>query len=151
MAHIHSIYDTDPHFKIDGKTRKVTNLSDVKAVIFQYDHNSERFTFELPKLIDGHDMTLCDTVEIHWVNTDASSGKSNTGIYNVTDTQVSPADDNVLICSWLISNEITQLVGSLSFIVRFICTGDDGTIEYAWSTAVHSGVTVAYSIDNTER
>ena len=151
MAHVHSVYDTDPHFKIDGKTRKVTNQSEVKTTIFQYDHNSERFTFEMPRFIDSHDMTLCDTVEIHWINAVSATKEQHTGIYNVNDFQVSPADEDVVICSWLISNDITQHVGRLSFIVRFMCTDEDGEPVYVWSTAVHSGVTIAYSIDNTER
>lgn len=151
MAHIHSVYDTDPHFKIDGKTRKVINQSEVKTVLFQYDHNSERFTFELPRFIDGHDMTLCDTVQIHWINTSSDTRVEYTGIYDVTDYQTSPADENVVICSWLISNDVTQHVGRLSFIVRFICSDEEGNPVYVWSTAVHSGVTIVYSIDNTER
>lgn len=57
MAHKHPIYDTDPHFKIDGDTRVIINASDVKVALMQGDHNSERFTFEIPRYVDGHDMS----------------------------------------------------------------------------------------------
>ena len=48
MAHIHSVYDNDTHFKIDPATRQISNESG-KVVLMQNDHNSERFTFEIPR------------------------------------------------------------------------------------------------------
>lgn len=51
--HEHSIYDTDPHFVIDAVTRAITTQSK-KLKLMQYDHNSERLTFEMPRHIDGH-------------------------------------------------------------------------------------------------
>lgn len=147
MSHRHSLYDTDPHFVIDGKTRAVTNVSETKTTIFQYDHNSERFTFELPRKIDGHDMTLCDIVQVHYINIGSSNARYS-GVYNVTDVGLSPDDSDVMICSWLISSNATQLVGTLNFILRFICSDVDGKPAYIWSTAIHSGVSVASSLSN---
>lgn len=48
MAHKHSMYDPDTHFKIDPVTRAIVNISD-KNVLMQRDHNSEIFTFELER------------------------------------------------------------------------------------------------------
>lgn len=67
MPHSHSIYDTDKHFLIDPSTRSITALSD-KLTLIQYDHNCERYTFEIPRIIEGHDMSDCDSVEIHFDN-----------------------------------------------------------------------------------
>ena len=72
MAHIHSIYDCDTHFVIDPVTREIKNESE-KTVIVQNDHNSERFSFELPKTIEGHDMSLCNVVQVHYLNTDKNN------------------------------------------------------------------------------
>lgn len=47
MAHKQSIYDTDPRFVIDLITRAITTES-AKVKLMQYDHNSERLTFEIP-------------------------------------------------------------------------------------------------------
>lgn len=148
MDHRHSIYDTDPHFKIDPVTRAVKNTSEVKTVIFQHDHNSERFTFELPKMIDGHDMSTCDRVEVHYINVASSGGYKNADIYVVDDLSESPDDPNVIICSWLVSRNATQYAGSLNFILRFVCSGEDGSDVYVWSTAIHTGVTVSNSLNN---
>ena len=150
MAHLHSVYDTDPHFQIDDVTRLVKNASSTKTVLIQHDHNSERFTFEIPRMIDGHDMSTCDVVQIHYINIDSSDRtKQYSGIYEVEDLQISPNGDDVVICSWLISANATQYVGNLSFVVRFACT-TDGEIDYAWNTAIHSNVYVSKGICNSE-
>ena len=148
MAHIHSVYDTDAHFQIDGVTRAVKNASATKTMVVQHDHNSERFTFEVPRLIDGHDMSTCNVVQVHYINTDSTDRtKFSTGVYEVDDLQISPGNEDVVICSWLISSNATKHVGNLSFVIRFVCS-TDGEIDYAWNTAVHSNVYVSKGIFN---
>lgn len=146
MAHAHSLYDTDPHFRIDPATRNIINMSG-KVVLVQHDHNSERFTFEIPRHVDGHDMSLCNKAEIHYIN--GNSISKNHGLYLVDDLQLDPNDDGYVICSWLISHNATKLIGTLNFMIRFEClTGE--IIDYAWSTGVYSGVTVSPGIYNSE-
>lgn len=146
MAHAHSLYDTDLHFKIDPTTRSISNMSG-KVLIVQHDHNSERFTFEIPRYVDGHDMSLCNKVEIHYIN--GNSDRKTQGLYPVGDLQIDKNDSNYVICSWLISNNATKYVGPLSFLVRFACLTDD-VIDYAWSTSVYTGITVSPGIYNTD-
>lgn len=150
MAHKHPIYDTDPHFKIDGDTRVIINASDVKVALMQGDHNSERFTFEIPRYVDGHDMSLCNICQIHYLNVASSTRATNAGIYEVEDLQFDPKDEqNRVVLSWLISSNVTMYVGSLSFVIRFGCS-TDGVVDYIWNTAVHSGITISSSICNSE-
>lgn len=144
MAHLHSIYDGDMHFKIDAVTRAIKNISTTKTTVIQYDHNSERFTFELPRYIEGHDMSDCNSVEVHYVNGE------NSGIYLVDDLQVSPDNEEVVICSWLLSHNVTQIVGSLQFLLRFACLSDDGVVEYVWNTSIFSGISVLKGICNSD-
>ena len=68
MAHKHSVYDSDTHFSINPMTRVLKNESSSKKSVVQYDHNSERFTFEIPRYIEEHDMLLCNVVHIHYIN-----------------------------------------------------------------------------------
>lgn len=151
MAHKHSVYDTDTHFRIDGVTRAVKNASTTKTMVVQHDHNSERFTFEVPRMVDGHDMSICNLVQVHYINTE-SINKNNfaVGVYEVDDLQASPNDDAVVICSWLISGNATKFVGNLSFVVRFACIAEDGTVDYAWNTAKHSNVFISEGIYNSD-
>lgn len=148
MAVRHKVSDTDKHFIIDPVTRTIKNQSG-KLVLIQYDHNSERFTFECPRLVDGHDMSLCNKVEIHYINTGTGNYKSS-GVYETDDLKI-PTDngDNVTF-SWLVSQNATQHVGKLNFVIRFACVGEDAVIEYAWNTGIYSDIAISKSIYNGE-
>lgn len=149
MSHLHSIYDTDSHFPINAKTREITNQSTAKTALMQGDHNSERFTFEMPRYIEGHDMSLCDRVEIHYINIGGNKIDKSADVYLVGDVQISPEDENVVIFSWLISGNATKYAGILSFLVSFKClTGD--SIDYAWHTGIYSGITIGEGMNNGE-
>ena len=150
MAMKHSVYDTDTHFIINPVTRALTNEGSAKAMVIQHDHNSERVTFQLPRVVEGHDLSLCNVVQIHYNNIDAQTRQQNKGVYEVTDLQISPHNDNVIILSWLISHNVTKYAGSLSFLIRFSCVDDQENIEYAWNTAVCSDISISNGIYNGE-
>lgn len=139
MAHTHSIIDTDNRFYIDPITRAVKNNSG-KVTLAQNDHNSERFTFEIPRYVDGHDMSLCDKVEVHFVNQSNGAEKSE-DVYTADDVQVSPASNDAVIFSWLISELATKYAGTVQFLVRFVCL-DGEKITYLWNTAIFKGISV---------
>ena len=149
MAHLHSLLDNDPYFTIDPESRSITPLSEEEQlVLVQGDHNSEQITFEIPRYIEGHDMTLCNLVQVHYINLASDSrNKRSTGIYEIADLQVSADDENIAVCSWLISQNATMYVGSLNFVLRFVCTSGS-KIDYSWSTSVYSSIPVVESIDN---
>lgn len=147
MAHIHSVYDTDLHFIIDPITRKITSQSG-KVMLMQNDHNSERFTFQLPRYIEEHDMTACNAVEVHYINIDSVTKQQNLDVYPVEDFQTSPESEEVVIGSWLVSQNATKFAGSLSFILRFACLSDEQEIEYQWFTDVCSIVSITKGLYN---
>lgn len=146
MGHVHNVYDSDTRFTINPTTRAIKNESSRKTVLIQHDHNSERFTFELPRMIEGHDMSLCDKVEVHYLNIDSATKEHKSGKYEVTDLQIAPDNEEKVICSWLISNNATSLCGSLNFLVRFCCT-ENTFIRYAWNTAICKDISVGNGID----
>lgn len=150
MAHRHSVYDTNLHFMIDPVTRVISNQVTSKATLIQGDHNSERLTFELPRLVDGHDMTLCDIIEVHFLNVSAEDKtQTSEDVYKVDDLGVCPEDADVAIFSWLISGNATKYEGLLSFCIRFVClTGE--VIDYAWHTGIYNNVTVGEGFNFSE-
>lgn len=149
MAHKHSVYDTDLHFIIDPITRKISSESG-KVTLVQNDHNSERFTFEVPRYVERHDMSLCNQVQVHYINTDSANKKNQSiDIYPVDDLEVSE-DGEAVVCTWLVSQNATKYAGTLSFIVRYACVADDGTIEYQWFTEICTTISIAKSIYNTD-
>lgn len=149
MAHIHNVYDTDTRFEVDPVTRMVKNHSSKKTTLMQHDHNSERFTFALPRRIEGHDMSLCNEAEVHYLNISADKKTQRKGRYTMTDLQISPDDPEKVVCSWLISENATQLVGALTFRLRFKCVEND-VITYAWHTAIHKDVSISDGINADE-
>ena len=149
MPHSHPIYDSDKHFVIDPITRNITNNSS-KLIIMQYDHNSERFTFEIPRVIEGHDMSLSDAVRVHFINIGSIKTNTNSGVYEVDDVEVSSDNPDIITFSWLISGAATKYNGSLHFAIRFYCLSDESEIEYSWGTNIYSEIKVSNSLDNSE-
>ena len=118
----------------------------------QNDHNSERFTFEIPRYIEGHDMSLCNVVEVHYINVDsADKNIESLGVYPVTDTQVSQESDDTVIGSWLVSINATTYAGSLNFIFRFACVDENTSeITYQWFSDIFTGIKISKGIYNTD-
>ena len=157
MSHEHKLRDTDPYFRIDPDTRLITDLSDNGTTIVQGDHNSERFTFELPRFIDGHDMSMCNVVEIHYIN--IGSNERHSDVYEVLEEdretiRIANSSDEALLCSWLLSNNATALSGTLNFALRFKCTstGEDGeaVVDYSWGTGIYTKIVINPGIDNSD-
>ena len=149
MEHKHSVYDTDTHFVIVKDTREIRMESKPAPVIVQHDHNSERFSFVLDRWIDGHDMTLCNEVQVHYLNIDSATKETAKGVYSVDDIRVLD-DENTVVCSWLISENATQYAGKLNFMIRFACIAADGTVLYRWNTGIYTDLSVASGYDNGE-
>ena len=142
MAHLHSVLDADANFSVDPVKRVIKSKSTKKVNVMQYDHNSERITFELEqRYVEGHDMSTCNLVEVHYNN------GGNRGLYVVDDLTVRTEDDKV-VCSWLISRNATQKAAPLEFRLTFKCVSEGGT-DYAWSTAVNKSISVCAGINNT--
>lgn len=137
----HNIYDSDKNFIIDAISRNIRNVSTGKTTLVQYDHNSERFTFELPRFIEGHDMSLCNVVEVHYENGE------NKGKYLIDDLQVDGENEEIVICSWLISRHSTMFANTLTFMISFACVVDD-VVEYVWNTSTYNGISITKSIYN---
>ena len=149
MAHIHEVIDSDKCFTIDPITRAIVNdAGNKKTQLIQNDHNSERFAFQLPRYIEGHDMSLSNKVEVHYINLDQTSNERSVGVYEVNDLALSEDNESVLL-SWLISNNATKYVGVLSFAICFKCMSDD-VIDYSWNTAINSSIQIAKGMYNSE-
>lgn len=154
--HDHNIVDSDLHFTIDPTTRSISNTSK-KTSLIQYDHNSERFSFDIPKEIDGYDLSLCGDnlcVEIQYQNIDATSRTKYSYVYVVDDVHESTTDKNKLEFSWLIPSNATEYAGILQFSVVITCketvpnTDPDAEsdtktiIVYRWGTAIFSSISI---------
>ena len=146
MAHVHPILDDDRQFTIDPNSRSISYDGEVITLV-QGDHNSEVFSFEIPRFVEGHDMSLCDEIKIHYINTDRQKKNKSKDVYLVKDITV---NDDTLVFDWIISGNATKYYGSLSFLIQFCCREDDGSYSYIWHTDTFTGVTIASSYNNSE-
>lgn len=153
MDHEHLIVDHDTHFKIDPISRKIEPTVPDKVELIQRDHNSERFTFELPRYIEGHDMSLCTNVQVHYNNIRKDRKAESRDVYESTDLAVIPANEDEeekVQFSWLISKNATQYIGKLSFIIRMACIDEENEIVYDWHSAIYSAIRIGEGINNEE-
>lgn len=147
-THQHVVIDSDSYFIIDPITRAVENTSGSKNLLMQYDHASERYTFELPRYVEGHDMSLCTAVKVHYNNIESGTLIENADVNDLDDLHVDPTDANKVICSWLIKRQATQLVGSLNFLVQYLCATSDGTITYEWHSDIYKNIEIREGRNN---
>ncbi len=150
MSHTNRVIDADPHFEIDAVTRNIRNVSQSKTTLVQYDHNSERFSFALPRFIEGHDMKECNSVQVHYINIDTTTKAESKGVYSVNDLAVCEEDTEKVCCTWLISQNVTKSAGALQFLLRFSCISENGLVDYAWHTNPFTGISVSAGINNAE-
>ena len=149
MAHTHEVKDLDNHYIIDPVTRNIENATGEKNSLVQYDHNSEIYTFEIPRYVEGHDMSLCNVVQIHYINIDTTKRSQKTGIYEANDLQIYGDDEDKVIFSWKVSRNSTQIYGILQFVIRYSCV-DNGEVVYSWHTNIFKNITVLEGINNSE-
>lgn len=127
-----SVVDADSHFIIDPVTRTIQN--DGEKNLVQFDHNSERKTFECPRFVEGHDMLNCNRVIVNYLDNDLP------GVYEVDDLTMK--DTNTVMFSWLISSNATQKTGNIFFAITFMCVQTNGDVTYRWNTAINQGLKV---------
>lgn len=144
--HLHEMRDTDTHFIIDPVTRAISNTQTTKKLM-QYDHNSEIFTFEIPRYIDKHDMQTCGKIEVHYINIDSKTKDQSKDVYLVADAAL---EDDTLVFSWLVSGNATKYAGSLNFLIRFSCLDEAGNVVYRWNTDIFKTLSVSDGFSNTE-
>lgn len=149
MEHKHGVFDSDTRFSINPITRQIRNDSNRKIVLIQNDHKSEVFTFECPRTVEGHDMSLCNEVEVHFLNISSDKKREKSGFVTLEDFRVDPEDNSKVVCSWEIDINSTRLAGSLNFLLFFKCKEDD-VITYGWHTAIYEGIFIAKGINADE-
>lgn len=147
IEHSHILVDADPHFSIDATTRSITNLTSKKVSMTQYDHNSECFSFDVDRYIEGHDVFGCDKIQIHYCVTNPDTQEKHVGLYEVRDLHVHPTNPNKASFTWLISQNTTRKTGILGFAVSFYCI-EDGEVIYRWGSGVYNAINIYSGMNN---
>lgn len=149
MNHKHMVFDTDEKFIIDSATRAISNSREKPFQLIQHDHNAEKFSFVCDRYVEGHDMSLCNKVEIHYDNIESSKRRTSHGLYEVQDFRVDSTDNNKVIFTWLISGNATLYNGTLVFLVSFACI-EDTEVTYRWNTSVNNSTIILTGLNNSD-
>lgn len=150
MAHLHEVRDMDTHFIIDPlNNMAITNANEARNNLQLGDHDSEVYTFELPRFIEGHDMTLCNLVEVHFINAGSDKVHNSNGVFVVEDMEIADDGNDTLLFTWTVSGDGTKYAGSLNFRIKFSCI-EDGKYTYKKWSATFKGIIVADGFDNGE-
>lgn len=150
MEHNHDIYYGEIDFVIDPMTRMISNISGDNKLALR-DHKSKTFVFQMPRYIEGHDVTLCNSVTINYSNTDSSTKEVFPDNFPVIDLHIDPEDDEKVLFSWTVTINATGHVGSLKFSIEFLCTDENANVDWGWGTFEHIGLTVSHSQHNISR
>lgn len=139
-THEDLIVDSDVQFIINPTTRAITTES-AKVRLVQNDHNCERFTFEIQRFIEGHDMMNCNKVELHYINFSTNQSQKSDWTYILRDLHLSE-DKRKVICTWLVSKRATMYAGTLQFNLRYACI-EGGEEVYAFGTTDFKNIKIA--------
>lgn len=130
MAKHKGIKDSGAYFVIDPVSRKIIVPHAHKSIGVVGDHNSEQITFECPQMIDGHDISQCESRYVTWINVNGEVGHDRLDI-----AQVEQSAEGIIHLTWTIRNGLTVAKGVVQFSVHFEDSNEDGTTLYRWSTA----------------
>ena len=150
MAHEHEVIDATTDFILDDNL----NITAVEVTALKRgDHKSHLNKFTMPRYFEGHDMSLCNKVEVHYNNikTDKSTRETttNSSFDEVKNFRVLEEGENKIAFEWLVQGDATDLDGTLNFCILFACM--DGDIyEYKKFSGTYVGLSVDDSIYNTE-
>lgn len=155
MATKHPVLDTDLHFVVNPSTRSIIKQYEGKAHVMQYDQNSERLTFDVPRHIEEHDMSLCDVIQVHYENVSNGTSSSTRQTYRgveVIDQATVEVGEEIISFSWLIPRNATTFAGLLKFQLRFVCHDPDypTVVVYRWHTNVNSDISIVSGLAYTE-
>lgn len=147
-SHVHPVADDESRFVINPSTRQIEKVGREPNILIQGDHNSEVYTFELPRYIEGHDMMLCNRIYVHINNIDAETKEENEDLAEMYDLMPDEDNPDIVSSSWTIRRESVQKVGILSFAIEYQCVDEDGEITYEWHTDIYSDVEVREGRNN---
>ena len=124
-------YTIDPanegHIVI-GPDRSIFIPEELKNIAVQYDHNIETVTFDCPRYWDGHDMSLMK-IYINYMRADDE--KNSAPGKNV---RVDENDPSMMHFDWTIDGFLTEIQGSITFLVCAKKTDGSGKETQHWNS-----------------
>ena len=127
---------TEPHIVIDAD-RHIHVPEELRRIAVQHDHNIETVTFDCPRYWDGVDMSVM-RLYINYMRGDGDPGSY------LTKVRIDESDDSMMHFDWVISENVTAVAGSITFLVMAVKTNaETGKKERCWNTERNSEMIIS--------
>lgn len=130
----------EPHIVI-GSDRKIKVPDSLKRLGVQFDHNIETVTFDCPRYWDDHDMSEMAV----YINYMLSNGYTDS--YPADSVK---ADGDIMHFTWTISRNVTQVAGSINFLVCVKNTDGNGKEINHWNSELCQDAYISKGMENEE-
>lgn len=143
---LNSMVDGAEGHIVIGNDRFIKVPASLKRIAVQHDHNVETVTFDCPRYWDGLDMSKMAI----YVNYMLVNGYKDS--YPVGNVVVDDTDDNIMHFDWVISRNVTQVKGAVTFLICIKKTGtdEDGNEEVHWNSELNKEMYVSEGLECEE-
>lgn len=124
--------------------RFITVPEALKRIAVQYDHDVETVTFDCPRYWDRLDMSKMK-IYINYMRADGKIGG-----YIAKNITVDETDETIMHFDWTISRNVTEVIGTLSFLVCVKRTYSDGTEKNHWNSELNKDMYVSKGLECEE-
>lgn len=132
--------ETEPHIVI-GDDRFISVPVELQRIAVQYDHDVETVTFDCPRYWDDLDMSELN-IYINYMRKDRE-----VGVYKATDISVDAANDRIMHFNWKISRNVTEVVGSLKFLICIKKGDADGNEVNHWNSELNTEMYISEGLE----
>lgn len=144
--------DTEKRLLVDPVAKTIVlKYRNQKAIaLAKGDKNSVRIIFELPRYIDGYDMSgETNVIQIHYANLSIDKKHQSKGFSVAVSREI---EENKLSVAWLVPKTATLYAGVVSVgitVERYETVNGKAEEVYSWSTLPFGKIIVGDSLDNT--
>lgn len=135
---------TNEEHIVVGSDRFITVPEALKRIAVQYDHDVETVTFDCPRYWDRLDMSKMK-IYINYMRADGEIGG-----YIAKNITVDETDETIMHFDWTISRNVTEVIGTLSFLVCVKRTYSDGTEKNHWNSELNKDMYVSKGLECEE-
>ena len=137
---VYTVSSNEPHIVV-GLDRFITVPDQIKKIGVQYDHDIETITFDCPRFWDGNDLSTMK-IYINYMREDGHVGMYLCNIVSI--------EDDIMHFNWTISGEVTQIKGTISFLVCIKRVDSDGNEERHWNSELCQDLYVSEGMECQE-
>lgn len=135
-----AVPETEPHIVI-GKDRIITIPPELRTIAVQFDHNIETVTFDCPRYWDNHDMSKMKV----YINYKLPN--NILGSYHAADLVVDEDCNSIMHFTWTISRNVTQVVGTITFLVCIKSIDENGDESLHWNSELNQDMQVSAGLE----